>query len=398
MKKLIDKIIIIFCMALMVGVLGSGYVKADELSDKYVNAVPKMTSNTSPSGIASSDNNYNALEAYKAFDKINHYYDTSYYAWGTNNTTGKLSYEFPEKKVISAYALDYDETLPGAYIPSLGVRPKEWTFEGWDGEKWVILDERTVLDWKNKDRRVFEINNTNAYKKYQLNIKSNSGDTQYQVNLYVDELELLENANTSQPSQGTILNIEPEKSKIKLNETVSANLTIDNIKDIAAEDVRIKYDNTKLQFLGSTEVDGIKLVKNEQKDGELRFIVASKGVTNVVQAKKVLLKLNFKGIAAGDALVDVTKGRVSDGITMEKDLTDDQCGQATITIDNEALVDVNKDGQFTLLDLAIDGRHYSEDPASLPQYNTDIVVNKAIDDDDLTKIGEYMLANPNYKF
>ena len=204
--------------------------------------------------------------------------------------------------------------------------------------------------------------------------------------------------NNTIPNSGIILNIEPEKNKIKLNETVSANLTIDNIKDIAAEDIRIKYDNTKLQFLGATEVDGIKLVKNDAKDGELRFILASKGVANVVEAKKALLKLNFKGITAGDALVDVTKGRVSDGITMEKDLTDDQCGQATITIDNEALTDVNKDGQFTLLDLAIDGRHYSEDPESLTQYNTDIVVNKAIDDDDLVKIGEYMLANPNYKF
>jgi hypothetical protein len=108
------------------------------------------------------------------------------------------------------------------------------------------------------------------------------------------------------------------------------------------------------------------------------------------------LKLNFKGIAAGDALVDVTKARVSDGIEMEKDLTDDQCGEATITI--KELMDVNKNGEFTLLDLAIDGRHFGEDPTTLPAYDTDQVVNGAIDDDDLLKIGEYMLANSNYKF
>ena len=83
---------------------------------------------------------------------------------------------------------------------------------------------------------------------------------------------------------------------------------------------------------------------------------------------------------------------------MEKDLIDDECGQATIIIDDLVVEDdVNHSGEFTLLDLAIDARHLGEDPKTLPQYNTDQVVNGAIDDDDLLKIGEYMLANPNYK-
>ncbi|WP_459480455.1 LamG-like jellyroll fold domain-containing protein [Clostridium saccharoperbutylacetonicum] len=197
-------------------------------------------------------------------------------------------------------------------------------------------------------------------------------------------------------SSAVVLDIEPEKSKIYVNENVTANLVIENIKEIAAEDIRIKYDSSKLQFLGIDEIDGIKLVKKDAKADEFRFILASKGIANVVTDKKILLKLNFKGIAAGDALVDVTKARVSDGIEMEKDLTDDQCGQATITI--KELMDVNKNGEFTLLDLAIDGRHFGEDPTTLPEYDTDQVVNGAIDDDDLLKIGEYMLANSNYKF
>lgn len=197
-------------------------------------------------------------------------------------------------------------------------------------------------------------------------------------------------------SSAVVLNIEPEKSQIHLNEPVLANLTIDNIKEIAAEDVRLKYDSAKLKFLGMDEVDGIKLVKADDKDGELRFILASKGAANVVEAKKVLLKLNFQGIASGDALVDVTKGRVSDGITMEKDLTDAECGQAIIKIDNIELKDVNNDGEFTLLDLAVDARHFGEDPKTLIQYNTDQVINGAIDEEDLLKIGEYMRSNPNY--
>jgi len=85
-------------------------------------------------------------------------------------------------------------------------------------------------------------------------------------------------------------------------------------------------------------------------------------------------------------------------VEMEKDLVDDECGQATIIIDDVVADDVNRSGEFTLLDLAIDGRHLGEDPKTLPQYNTDQVINGAIDKADLIKIGEYMLANPNYKF
>ena len=194
-----------------------------------------------------------------------------------------------------------------------------------------------------------------------------------------------------------ILNIEPVKDKIHINENVLAYLTIDNIKEIAAEDAVIKYDNTKLKFLGMNEVDGIKLVRSEQNDGELREILASEGLASVVNDKKALLKLYFKGINPGEALVDVTKGKVSDGIEMEQDLRAEECGQATIIIDNIVLEDVNHTGEFTLLDLAIDARHLGEDPTTFPQYDTDQVLNGAIDNDDLLKIGEYMLSNPNYK-
>ncbi|WP_051542238.1 cohesin domain-containing protein [Clostridium lundense] len=217
----------------------------------------------------------------------------------------------------------------------------------------------------------------------------------------VDDNGEIKPYNEVPETQYTVLNIEPEKNKIHLNEIVTASLTIDNIKDIAAEDVRIKYDNTRLQFLDVDEVEGIKLVKQpDSQPGELRFIVASKGEKNIVNAKKALLKLKFKGITKGEALVDVTKGRVSDGIEMEKDLTDEQCGQATIFIDENAIKDVNNSGEFTLLDLAIDARHMGKDPksAELAKYNTDIVPNKAIDDADLLEIGKLMLENPNYKF
>lgn len=197
-----------------------------------------------------------------------------------------------------------------------------------------------------------------------------------------------------------IINIEPEKSKIRVNDTVKAKVVIDNISEIAAEDIRITYDATKLKFEGYEEASGIKLVKNLDKEGELRVIVASLGKDQIVNAKKVLLNLKFRGISVGEAKVDVIKARVSDGLEMEKDLTDEECGEATIIIEAPIFLDVNKSGEFTLLDLAIDARHFAKDPklAELLKYNTDVVVNNNIDDADLLEIGQQMLSNVNYKF
>ena len=59
---------------------------------------------------------------------------------------------------------------------------------------------------------------------------------------------------------------------------------------------------------------------------------------------------------------------------------------------------MNNSGEFTLLDLGIDARHFSKDPNSgeLQHLNTDIVVNNAIDDDDLLEIAQRMMDNSNY--
>lgn len=198
--------------------------------------------------------------------------------------------------------------------------------------------------------------------------------------------------------EDVILDAEPEKEIIKIDEEVLVDLTINNIQEITAEDIRIKYDSDRLEFLGYEEVEGIKLVKDMKNDDELRVILASKGEANIIKAKEVLLKLRFRGEMAGEALVDVTKGRVTDGIEMEKDLEEKDCGKGIILIEEDELVDVNNSGEFTLLDLGIDARHLNKDPKAqeLLAYNTDIVEDGSIDDMDLLEIGKLMLENDNY--
>lgn len=195
-----------------------------------------------------------------------------------------------------------------------------------------------------------------------------------------------------------ILDVTPQKNTINLNETFTADLEIDNITNIAAEDIFIDYDESKLEFVGVEETSGIIAIhsNNDSTEGQLRLILASQGESNIVNDKKILLKLNFKGIHDGDALIDITKARVTDGITMEKNLSSENCGHATVTIVRPK--DVNRTGEFTLLDLGIDARHYGKDPqsAELSAYDTDVVINNAIDKNDLLKIGQEMLANSEY--
>lgn len=223
----------------------------------------------------------------------------------------------------------------------------------------------------------------------------NVGDSSY---FGIRSIDLRDGTIVEKLDSDIVLDIEPEKDKIKLGEEVIGSLVIDNIEEIAAEDITIRYDSDKLEYLGHEEVNGIKLVYNDETNGELRFILASKGESNIINNKTTLLKLKFKGISKGEALVDIIKGKISDGIEMEKDLVDEECDEATIII--EGATDVNHSGEFTLLDLAIDARHLNKDPNSseLSIYNTDIVVNNAIDEEDLLEIGKYMLLNPNYTF
>lgn len=197
-------------------------------------------------------------------------------------------------------------------------------------------------------------------------------------------------------STNLILNIESEKIKIKKNDMVTTNIVIDNITEIAAEDIKIKFDSTKLKFVGVDEVDGIKLVKSIESNskGEIRVILASKGDINIINDKKIILKLKFVGIQKGEATIEIVKGRVSDGIDMEKELTLLECGKVKILIEERS--DVNNSGEYTLLDLGIDARHFGKLSATLPQYNADLDGNDIIDELDLIEIGKLMLENPNY--
>lgn len=129
--------------------------------------IPTMTSNTAPIGIASASSiNSTTNDAWKAFDK-----STSTY-WASNNvTSGTLSYDFGINKDINEYAITPETNVITA--------PTAWTFEGWNGLSWIVLDTKNnVTNWVAGVKQRFSINPISNCSKFRLNISAvGSGGT-----------------------------------------------------------------------------------------------------------------------------------------------------------------------------------------------------------------------------
>lgn len=154
------------------------------------NLITTMTSDTAPLGIASASDeqadNAGTFPAYKAFDK------SISTGWQTNYgvSTGWLQYDFQKGAVVKEYTL----TLGNYYAVAPQEAPKNWTFEGWDGTQWVILDTQTnVTNWVLGKTRYFTIPNETSYTKYRLNVSANNGNPR----LKVGEMEMAGFFNTS---------------------------------------------------------------------------------------------------------------------------------------------------------------------------------------------------------
>ncbi|RXZ78221.1 hypothetical protein EBB07_29645 [Paenibacillaceae bacterium] len=127
-------------------------------------AIPNMTSNILPSGIAFSNSENSGNVAWRAFDDI----DTSASYWQSvnNNYPIYIGYEFEKQIRIGEYALIVHNTT---------YSPRVWFFEGSnDGAVWNVLDTQSTALAANT-LTTFKINNIGNYKKYRLNIASTNG-------------------------------------------------------------------------------------------------------------------------------------------------------------------------------------------------------------------------------
>lgn len=132
--------------------------------------IPVMTSNTSPSGVVSASSEWGIdHQAFNAFNNNN-----NDYGWASKEgvPNGWIAYEFESPQIVNSYSL----TARGKNENVAKESPKNWIFEAWDGENWVVLDtQNNITGWTTSVDKVFAFKNEKEYKKYRLNISENNG-------------------------------------------------------------------------------------------------------------------------------------------------------------------------------------------------------------------------------
>jgi hypothetical protein len=163
---------------------------AGQVSVSLTNAIPTMTSNTSPSGRASADSIINPdYDAWKAMDKTN----AGYFCWLSgqdNNFPHWLQYQFTSGKTITFYSITSRNY-------TMVVSPTAWKLQGSNnGSSWTDLDTQTGQSFSQNEKKTYTISNTNSYTYYRLYITA--WDTSYYVG--IGEFELMEAAGTTSTS------------------------------------------------------------------------------------------------------------------------------------------------------------------------------------------------------
>lgn len=160
--------------------------------------IPKMTSNTTPSGVASASSVHPEANAYAAYKAFNDHESGVPGNGGWVSALGVpqwLAYEFPEDTIVNSYS------LKPYYYDTVHYLPGDWTFEGWNGVDWTILDQRQgISGWQAATKKEFSFDNNTAYKKYRINVTDNSSQPDsYGINrgIAISEMEMMYTGPTS---------------------------------------------------------------------------------------------------------------------------------------------------------------------------------------------------------
>ncbi|WP_139490132.1 LamG-like jellyroll fold domain-containing protein [Brevibacillus dissolubilis] len=148
-----------------------------------LDSMPKMTSNTTPSGILSSNTTINQTEVFKIFDDSPTTGFTMDYPVGS--TDGRyIEIEFPAEKRITKY------TLTPPSDTAFANTPITWEVKASNGGNWTsISTPEVVTTWKQGVKREFAIHNPNYYRKYRLHFKPYNG-YENTKNISIQEAEL----------------------------------------------------------------------------------------------------------------------------------------------------------------------------------------------------------------
>lgn len=128
---------------------------------------------------------------------------------GTQNytTTGVIGQDFYRDVVINQYKIYIYSTTNTA-------NPNSWTFEGYNGSDWIVLDAQTnqyslfTIGWNT-----YSINNSVGYKQYRMNITANGG---HATQLHIIELEFLGYDSIYKIAGTTMIDSTPTPSTVRV--------------------------------------------------------------------------------------------------------------------------------------------------------------------------------------
>jgi len=188
-------------------------------------AIPTMTSNTTPSGHQiSADNVYaTGCEAYRAFKDDG---ETSYWYTGTAlNHWLRVYFNSGYEKAINGYGIRPYST--GNYAP------KSWQFQAsQDGTTWTTLDTRENVTFSNLTGiNVFTFTNTTVYKMYRIYITASTHGSGY---ILIDEMEFYQYVPPTLQS----ISVTPATKTLNISGTqqliVTANYSDNSTQDITS--------------------------------------------------------------------------------------------------------------------------------------------------------------------
>ena len=142
-----------------------------------------MPLNVATGGTATASDTYGPNSAAAAFDG-----DIVTNGWGSTSATGAswLEYNFGagNGKVLTAYAFYNSPSMVGGWS-STGYCPTDWTFEGYNGTTWDILDTKIGAPNQQNVWYNYNIANTTSYERYRIHI---TNPTNYKM---ITELKLI---------------------------------------------------------------------------------------------------------------------------------------------------------------------------------------------------------------
>jgi hypothetical protein len=167
---------------------------AGQVSVSSTNAIPTMTSYTFPSGWASADSEYSSgnYPAWKAMNKDNSGYLSSWISGEGIGFPHWLQYQFPSGKIITSYSIT---TRNISENPSyLLAYPTAWKLRGSNnGSSWTDLDTRSGESFSQNQKKTYAFSNTNSYTYYRLYMTAGRENTF----VCIGEFELIEPAGTT---------------------------------------------------------------------------------------------------------------------------------------------------------------------------------------------------------